>query len=445
MGTPRAQREQRLLDAITQVVAVHGYQETTVAQITARAEVTRRGFYELFENKECCFLAAQRPLAARLIGEVQRAAASNAPSEAASSAITALVGFAEREPAAFELLVHEALAAGERAWHEREAMMERLAEAIERVQHQAPQGAVAPDVPAAIVIGAVTGALGVHMRRGEHPEPLLCDLQEGRACYAAPEGTHRWGQLRACGALCDTDGERVSGPAPPQPLPRGRHRRPATVVKSVQRERLLHGAAAAVRDKGSTEVSVAEIVAAAGLSREVFYAHFHHKQDALLATQHLGFEQLMAACASAFFTPGNSWPERVWQAGSAFTGFVVAHPGASRIGFVEKHALGRAGARRADEFVMAFTVFLREAQHQSESPGNISEVLCEAIGAVIMEIVGAHIRRGRAGELPGLLPVIAYTVLTPFLGRQAADEFVVGKLRELGVSESFADGDYVAA
>jgi AcrR family transcriptional regulator len=330
--------------------------------------------------------------------------------------------------------VHEALAAGERAWHEREAMMERLREAIERVQHQAPQGAEAPDVPAAIVIGAVTGVLGVHMRRGEHPEPLLGDLQEGLACYAAPEGTRRWGQLRACGALCDAGGEPGLGPAPPQPLPRGRHRKPATVVKSVQRERLLHGTAAAVRVKGSTEISVAEIVVAAGLSREVFYAHFHHRQDALLATQQLTFEQMMAACAGAFFTPGGSWPERVWQTGSAFTGFVVAQPDLSRIAFVENHALGRAGARRADEFLMAFTVFLREAQHQSESPGNASEVLCEAIAAAIMEIVASHIRRGRASELPGLLPVIAYTVLTPFLGREAADEFVQAKLRELGVS-----------
>ena len=53
--------------------------------------------------------------AERLVGEVERAVASNPPAEGASSAVTALVGFAHREPAAFTLLEHEALAAGERA------------------------------------------------------------------------------------------------------------------------------------------------------------------------------------------------------------------------------------------------------------------------------------------------------------------------------------------
>jgi len=214
----------------------------------------------------------------------------------------------------------------------------------------------------------------------------------------------------------------------------------------VQRERLLHGTAAAVHAKGSVEVTVAEIVVAAGLSREVFYAHFHDKREALLAAQQLIFEQMMAACAGAFFTPNTPWRERVWQTGRAFTGFIVAQPDLARLGFVETYALGDAEAQpRTDEFLLAFTVFLREADRQRAAAGEVPEVFHEAIAGAVMEIAASHIRRGHAAELPGLLGVIVYTILTPFLGRDAADEFVRRKLQELGVSDAHADGDHVAA
>lgn len=51
------QRE-RLLAAIAEVVAEHGYNKATIAQITGVASVSRRTFYEHFEGKEACFIAA---------------------------------------------------------------------------------------------------------------------------------------------------------------------------------------------------------------------------------------------------------------------------------------------------------------------------------------------------------------------------------------------------
>src|SRR3954454_16600463 len=51
------QRE-RLLEAIANVVAEKGYAGTRVADITNYAGVSRKTFYELFTDKEECFLAA---------------------------------------------------------------------------------------------------------------------------------------------------------------------------------------------------------------------------------------------------------------------------------------------------------------------------------------------------------------------------------------------------
>ena len=52
-----SQRE-RLLAAIAQEVAVSGYRATTITDVVKSASVSTRDFYELFNGKEECFLAA---------------------------------------------------------------------------------------------------------------------------------------------------------------------------------------------------------------------------------------------------------------------------------------------------------------------------------------------------------------------------------------------------
>jgi AcrR family transcriptional regulator len=53
----RSQRD-RLLEATMRIVAEKGYAATTVADLTKRAGISRTTFYELFADKEACFLAA---------------------------------------------------------------------------------------------------------------------------------------------------------------------------------------------------------------------------------------------------------------------------------------------------------------------------------------------------------------------------------------------------
>jgi|HigsolmetaAR201D_1030396.scaffolds.fasta_scaffold00263_8 AcrR family transcriptional regulator len=76
-GLPRAfvvrnQRE-RVLDAAAQAVAEKGYTATRVADITEGAGVSRKTFYELFSDKEDCFLAAFDTVANLLFKQVAQA------------------------------------------------------------------------------------------------------------------------------------------------------------------------------------------------------------------------------------------------------------------------------------------------------------------------------------------------------------------------------------
>jgi AcrR family transcriptional regulator len=66
----RSQRE-RLLDAAARVTAARGYEATTVAGILGEAGVGRETFYELFEDRRACVLAAHRELLDDLVGHVR--------------------------------------------------------------------------------------------------------------------------------------------------------------------------------------------------------------------------------------------------------------------------------------------------------------------------------------------------------------------------------------
>jgi AcrR family transcriptional regulator len=60
-GSPGVQvaeiQRSRLLSGAAGAIEEHGYAHTTVAQITGRARVSRRTFYELFANREACLVA----------------------------------------------------------------------------------------------------------------------------------------------------------------------------------------------------------------------------------------------------------------------------------------------------------------------------------------------------------------------------------------------------
>lgn len=66
-------QRQRLLEAMTLEVAERGYPATSVADIIGRAGVSRKTFYELFSDKESCYLTGFAEIALRHVSAVRAA------------------------------------------------------------------------------------------------------------------------------------------------------------------------------------------------------------------------------------------------------------------------------------------------------------------------------------------------------------------------------------
>lgn len=171
----RVQRE-RVLEAMAAVVAEIGYQEATIRKILDRARISKITFYELFDNKEQCFLAAYDDALRQVFARVERACDAEAlapPAQRLDAALDALLGFLAEEPDIARLCVVEVLAAGPSGRQRRAATMDRFAAMMESFLAEArPDRDLGPIAARALVGGAEEVIFGA-IERGESDLPAL--------------------------------------------------------------------------------------------------------------------------------------------------------------------------------------------------------------------------------------------------------------------------------
>lgn len=99
----------RLIHGIAQAVAEKGYAATTVADITAKAGVSRTTFYELFKDKEACYLFGLRSTSGTHLKVVRGAFAPDEhPAGQLVQAIHAFFAFPLLDPAFAKAFIVEA-------------------------------------------------------------------------------------------------------------------------------------------------------------------------------------------------------------------------------------------------------------------------------------------------------------------------------------------------
>jgi AcrR family transcriptional regulator len=174
----RNQRE-RLLDAIANVVAQKGYAATRVVDITDYAGVSRKTFYELFTDKEACFLAAYDAITALLMDKLARAlqAAEDTWEAKVHALLGEFLGFLAAEPAFARMCIVEVLGSGPRGLARRDAAIEAFFPIVDQVpRKQAGSETWLPKVTPVFITGGILEVVYAAIRRGETES--LPDLEE---------------------------------------------------------------------------------------------------------------------------------------------------------------------------------------------------------------------------------------------------------------------------
>ena len=124
----------RIIQSMIEAVAERGYQETRVADVVEGAGVARKTFYDYFDDKEACFLAAYDQASARLYeaaAEAFNAKLDTPWAERISAAMAALLQQLASWPEGARFVIVEVLAAGPKALIRRDAALRQFAELVE--------------------------------------------------------------------------------------------------------------------------------------------------------------------------------------------------------------------------------------------------------------------------------------------------------------------------
>ena len=151
------------------VVAEKGYEATTIADLAKDAGVSRTTFYELFADKEACFLAAYDDSADRLVRRIAAAyEAEERWPDRVRAGLTTLLEALAADPAQARLALVDVAAAGPAAQRRQRAAVQRLTPFLDEGRDFAPGG---------------EGAAGQHLadgRRGRRRPDLR---RAGRRSY----------------------------------------------------------------------------------------------------------------------------------------------------------------------------------------------------------------------------------------------------------------------
>jgi len=155
----------RILSAAAEIAGELGYSGMSIARVTGRAGVSRRTFYDLFEDREDCFLAVFDEAVARAtVVATDAASAQQGWREQARAGLSALLEFLGDERVLGALVIVQALGSGPNVLARRAHCLGPLIAFIDQGRSQTKTGReLLPPLTAEGVAGAVLSVIHARM------------------------------------------------------------------------------------------------------------------------------------------------------------------------------------------------------------------------------------------------------------------------------------------
>jgi AcrR family transcriptional regulator/DNA-binding MarR family transcriptional regulator len=166
----------RIVAAAIDVLGEGGYEALTVSAVLKMARISRKTFYEIFENRQDCLVAVMEN-----IFERAHAVASAACAEETDwlvrtrAALGSLLMFVDEEPTLARIWIVEASGGPEVVLAHRARVAALLAEAIERGSAESRTGRTSPGLAAEAVVGGILHVVRARLE-GVGDEPLAALL-----------------------------------------------------------------------------------------------------------------------------------------------------------------------------------------------------------------------------------------------------------------------------
>jgi AcrR family transcriptional regulator len=184
-----------LIAGLAVAVGEHGYNDVTITHITEAASVSRRAFYEHFESKEDCFLAAFEVVVGHIHQLVDEAMEPipDWPHQVLA-ALRAILGFLSSEPNLAHLCLVDSMAAGPAVAERFRATVQTFIPLLEPGRAERASARPLPDSTEDSLVGAVASLLSRSIAAGGTARllELLPDVSEFVLTpYLGPEEARR--------------------------------------------------------------------------------------------------------------------------------------------------------------------------------------------------------------------------------------------------------------
>lgn len=158
----------RLLDGALRAVDEFGYARTTVTEITARARVSRRTFYELFSDSEDCLAAMLDAAVARVRDRLADAGLEGLGwRERVRGGLWTVLSFLDREPVLARVCVVQSARGGLGVLERRERLLQEVAAVIDAGRGECGANTDCPELTAEGLVGAALSIVHTRLLRGE--------------------------------------------------------------------------------------------------------------------------------------------------------------------------------------------------------------------------------------------------------------------------------------
>jgi AcrR family transcriptional regulator len=431
-----ADQRARLNAAMVQVVADAGYVRTTVEDVLSRAGVSRRTFYEHYDNKQDCFVAACEDVLGDWRRHGARAYHQAVTSHGALDTVSArlrgglqtLFGLVASDPLGARVIFLETLNCGSPGLRRLERAVDELEQLVERAVRAGDGPPALPRGMVTVIVGGVLEIVTVRLRHGrtdellELAEPLLQWMLSYRSPEAAARVTRAREASEARVTASDTPvavrgGERGKDERGGLPLWRDGSMRPIALRDA--RARIIEAAAQIASDRGFGALSINEIDRAAGVSHHTFHKHFKTKDEAFVAAYRAGGQETMAYSLKAY-SAESEWPDAVRAGLAAELRFLAMRPALARIGFLEVYAAGPEALALRETELQLFTAALEPGYGTAGSTSPPDKVVSEAIAGGIYQLMREFVLHHGPEGLLTLAPDATFAALAPFIGAAAA-------------------------
>jgi AcrR family transcriptional regulator len=398
-----ANQRARICGAMIEAVAEQGYAAVSVVGLCRLAGVSKRAYYELFANKEACFLATYDGTVACARTRIVRAQRGAGDwEEGLRAAIEALVRAIEERPKAARVACLEALSAGPAA----SARCARASLELERIiawsfARAAHGGRRPPLIARGVACGVERVVQLSLLERKRVDAPALAEwaLSQGSLELAAlPNVVRSRGGARSWV--------------------------PVRARKGSERSRILRAAAEIVACAGSSRLTAASVARRAQVREEVVLELYPSTDECFLdALDLVGLEALVSIAEAS--RGADDGPSGVCRAVGALTDRLAGDPILRSVAFLEVLAPGAAGMDRREHLLRGIGDLIAKPLPPSDC-----WVVGEATAGALWGLVHHHVASGAAHMLPGFAPQAAYVVLAPLVGAEAAVEAIVAEWPE---------------